>query len=671
MTVDDRFAANPATVESLWRSVSGIAIVDEILEWPPDLFAFTDSVLERSEAYRFAVSPPVGTRWPPRPAADWHRSVIAASEEWCATVEQGDASWPALVSEEWEIVRGNAEAPLDDLGDGRPWRLCEALLTLHAIADEACAGMGIAVGVRTSAGHTYRARARELLARTGSLARLRTDRLLVLPKVRTPAGGISFRSIARYGCVRTPVVKAQWHDAPVHALSDRQHANILLLPWPLNVEATDFRPLQGSIAREDEEPYGLFAFAPSESLDLDMVARVLTAAKAAVDAVDVVVLPESSLESTDIEGLEAVLADHGVWMLATGVREAVDDMVHLPGNWLHLGVSVGGQWWHYRQNKHHRWFLDDAQIAQYDLGAVLRPGVRWWEAMVVPRRSVQFTEVSHGATLVSLVCEDLARLDEVADLLRVVGPTLVVALLLDGPQLAFRWTARYAAILADDPGSSVLTLTSYGMARRARAGHPPSSVVALWKDPAGGLRELALDEGAQGMLLTMRADRSRRRSADGRWPIDNATDLVLTDCRQIRATDRSADGVRPVERGMMPRPALDTFELTVLTSWSQAVADAARYSPNQVGVLLAEARSGAAWRRPFGLQEPSSALDAALEAVGRIVRTAAGSQRDLTVRNLLEAADAIRNDEDALTRVAGTVVASGCRRHVASGPDRR
>jgi hypothetical protein len=57
---------------------------------------------------------------------------------------------------------------------------------------------------------------------------------------------------------------------------------------------------------------------------------------------------------------------------------------------------------------------------------------------------------------------------------------MVVALLLDGPQLASRWTARYASMLLDDPGSAVLTLTSYGMV--ANAWHedlPPSSVVAL------------------------------------------------------------------------------------------------------------------------------------------------------------------------------------------------
>ena len=48
-------------------------------------------------------------------------------------------------------------------------------------------------------------------------------------------------------------------------------------------------------------------------------------------------------------------------------------------------------------------------------------------------------------------------------MLRAVGPNLIIALLADGPQIASRWPGRYAAAFADDPGSSVLTLTSAGM----------------------------------------------------------------------------------------------------------------------------------------------------------------------------------------------------------------
>ena len=74
-----------------------------------------------------------------------------------------------------------------------------------------------------------------------------------------------------------------------------------------------------------------------------------------------------------------------------------------------------------------------------------------------------------------------------------------MAVLLDGPQLTSRWAARYASVLADDPGSAVLTLTSYGMVQRSRPpGHDPSSVVALWKDPERGTREISLEPGAHG-----------------------------------------------------------------------------------------------------------------------------------------------------------------------------
>ena len=126
------------------------------------------------------------------------------------------------------------------------------------------------------------------------------------------------------------------------------------------------------------------------------------------------------------------------------------------------------------------------------------------------------------------MCEDLARIDEVAELIRDVGPTLVVTILLDGPQLATRWTARYAGVLADDPGTAVLTLTAHGMVERSRpTGMPPSTVVALWKDPTRGLREISLEHGATGVLMSVAATRSRRRVADGRTPVDNSAGLMV------------------------------------------------------------------------------------------------------------------------------------------------
>src|SRR5262249_17696307 len=199
-------------------------------------------------------------------------------------------------------------------------------------------------------------------------------------------------------------------------------------------------------------------------------------------------------------------------------------------NGLLLGGWWGGRWWRYGKNKHNGWFLEGKQIDQSPLAAALPPvppGVRWWEAMAVPRRAVQILELGDGVTLVSLVCEDLARLDEVADLLRAIGPTLVVTTLLDGPQLASRWTARYASVLADDPGSAVSPSAPFGFVQRSPPpGRPPSRVVSLWKDPVRGLRETPLDVDAHAVLINIKIGRTPRRSADGRRPVANTADVT-------------------------------------------------------------------------------------------------------------------------------------------------
>jgi hypothetical protein len=90
-------------------------------------------------------------------------------------------------------------------------------------------------------------------------------------------------------------------------------------------------------------------------------------------------------------------------------------------------------WFHVRQSKHHRWSLDAGQIYQYHLGGELHPAMRWWEAVNVPRRVLHFIEFGEGFTVVILICEDLAQNDEVADLIRAVGPTGIMTPLLEGP----------------------------------------------------------------------------------------------------------------------------------------------------------------------------------------------------------------------------------------------
>jgi hypothetical protein len=406
------------------------------------------------------------------------------------------------------------------------------------------------------------------------------------------------------------------------------------------VEAADFRPL-GEVQRAEQEPFGFFEFAPSETLDLALAERALAAARAETGSVDAVVLPESAVKPGDLEGLEALLARHRVSLLVAGVREAPRPAVNMGGNWLHLGARFGGRWWHYRQNKHHRWFLDEGQVQQYHLGTALPPAVRWWEAMEVPRRAVQVLELGEGITLVSLVCEDLARLDEVAELLRAIGPTLVVTILLDGPQLASRWTARYASVFADDPGSAVLTLSSFGFVQRSQPpGRQPSSVVSFWKDPVHGFHEIALEEGTQATLVSVAVGRTTRRSADGRFPIANTAELLVGDVRSIRADGEHDDVTRGSvalsgeDRHPADTPPLSTAELTILTSWAELLAEALSWVPDGMAGLLEDARPDAAWRREASLEEPSPELAVSLEHLTEVVEASTG-QSPTTVDSVL------------------------------------
>jgi hypothetical protein len=285
--------------------------------------------------------------------------------------------------------------------------------------------------------------------------------------------------------------------------------------------------------------------------------------------------------------------------------------------------STGSQWLHVRQNKHHRWSLDEDQINQYHLGGTLHPRVRWWEATEVPRKLLRVIEFGEGITMIGVVCEDLAQIDQVAEVVRSVGPSFVYTPLLDGPQLNTRWAARYASVLADDPGSAVLTLTSFGMAQRSRpGGRAASPVVALWKDPVRGAREIPLESGAEGVLLTICSEQTTRRSADGRWPIENSPLLYDVAVYQVRSS-RAGAGAPERPSALTPNPpALGVHELAVLTSWAEGVAEALASAPDRLEATLSDAQQGAPWRAALGIEEPNQSLAEAIEWMVREVRAA-------------------------------------------------
>jgi len=643
---DDHAASagvGPLTVRQLSESLIGGPVTDHILWWAPDVAALTTVLLERSHAFRFVVSPPENGSWPPQfEGYDDSFAVLVSrtATRWCSAMGGSDLDRPPeLVLALWARFMTNLDTPLAEMAAGRSWELCEAVLALHAIADESSAGC-TGTYPRSAPGAVHIARAREMLTRTGSMARFPADRVAHTPKTRTTGVGITHRSLSRYTSTTTARIPTVWHRAPLQRSGTEPsalHANILLLPWPLRIRESDFVPVPGSVRRPEREPFGFFNYTPSEPLDLGLVDRLLTAAIDEVDGVDVVVMPEGALAAIEVPAMEAVLGKHGVSLLVSGIREEPPAPGRFPGNAVHVGVRIGEEWSHHRQNKHHRWFLDAGQIEQYNIPGALHPAVRWWEAMDVPERSVHILELSARVTIAAVVCEDLARLDGVAEQLRSVGPSLVITHLLDGPQLASRWTARYASVLADDPGSSVLTITAYGMVRRSRPrGLPPSNVIALWKDPVRGLREIPMEDGAQGVILKTVFGRSARYAADGRAPADDATDLYVAGVSQVRAdpssqtsTESSAARVTEVQA-----PALDAVDLGVLASWAEAVARTAG-TGGPVESVLTESAADAPWRAGLGIEAPSDDLATALSELAELTRRVCGTGTPLTPQQML------------------------------------
>ena len=324
-------------------------------------------------------------------------------------------------------------------------------------------------------------------------------------------------------------------------------------------------------------------------------------------------------------------------------------------------LAAGGSqdWFHLRQDKHHRWSLDESQILQYHLGSVLHPRIRWYEAIDTPRASVVFMETGAGTLTVNVVCEDLTQNDEVAEVIRSVGPTFMTAFLLDGPQLAARWGARYASVLADDPGAAVLTLTSYGMARRSRpGGRDPSAVVALWKGSSGGAREIPLEPGAHAVLLTVCGDVATRRSADGRWPADTGASIFDVAIHQIRAADKDEDGPHVGASRTPAPPGLDVCDLTVVTGWAEAVAETLAYVPHQTLPLLEKAGRDASWRTSLALAEQPASVADAIETLERVVQSSIQGDCTPTFDGVLAATQTPHPAESTLDGLARRVLRS-------------
>lgn len=461
------------------------------------------------------------------------------------------------------------------------WEVFKALMTLHAIVDETCVGWGIKdihfkrgekpnvweVDENAEGESTPARFAANLLENNGTLATINNRRGRVLPKRHTPNLGITLRSLTNNLAFHSSSVDVKWRVAKeTNAFTERvsnkskdknKVFSILLLPWPLNVSALDFEAVPHEKAESrlnmDSDKYGLFYYNPKGArwFDAKFLTAVLDKAKEETSNVDMVILPECALTTAEIGTLESVIGmeQFQVSGYVAGVRNTdmnpggrvfTDNMVYCKmGEWKsdHMVYAPAGKKMVTSdiQYKHHRWKVDRYQIENYSLGHALSPFKDWWEAIKIRRRKVTFINVGNELTICPLICEDLARQDPIADLIRTVGPSLVITILMDGPQTKERWSARYASVLSEDPGSAVLTLTSAGMVDRWR--HPyvePPRIVALWNDGQGAEREIELEQDSKGILLSLSVSGREERSADGRGEMAQTNRVILGGIRQIK-----------------------------------------------------------------------------------------------------------------------------------------
>jgi hypothetical protein len=472
------------------------------------VFAVALALLRRSDAYARVVE-----EWPPTRFASgkaWELYVGDVGARW-RRAAGASAGPPREVASWWATIARAFGSRVSDIRRRRS--VYEALLQLVAAADEACAFAGIwDAAILPDA---FGLEAMRLLLAAGTLGReLDRTRGVVFPKMHTPQRGITSRSLTHYVALHeTRDVVPRWSWIP-HRYEPAFSLNLLLLPWPEVVEPGEFSETGARLRNMRPERFGFFTWRPRTlPVRADRVEAAFNEARRRVGRIDAIVFPEMALAP---RASLALCKRLGVTVIGGEGRPARSRRAGENRAVVAVPVARGPPMYH-TQAKHHRWRLDDAQIRQYGLGGRLDPTRDWWEHIDLEKREVWFFSVNSWLNFSVLICEDLARQDPVAELLRAVGPNLVLALLMDGPQLQSRWPAKYATVLAEDPGSSVLTLTSLGMARSSRPpGMDECRVVGIWKDATGPAVEILLPRRAAGTVLSLTRDMREEHTADGR-----------------------------------------------------------------------------------------------------------------------------------------------------------
>lgn len=561
----------------------GICTRKTVPWWPPDIYAITATILRRTGGYVRVLELPRDSRkmlfddkWPEKAQAiarTWLNNLNGFLKKYeldlmfdlssGSALDEASKLTPAKVQQWWGTLLECSDQPLASISDPNP-EPTRSLIALCCVADEVCKG----IGTRHPKKDPFREFGDWVLVEN----ELRTlcidvprDRIAVLPKQHTPQRGLTLRSLTHNLSLHPATeVIPKWRTPVTAAHQGLELMNILLLPWPRKVSPGDFKVCAPNPKTVPSAPSlsKFFEYTPTEDRQvegfLDELRRALQNAEKHAERIHAIVFPELSLSVAEFEEAERFAIEKGVLLMA-GVRVGDNEAGRERGHnacWFQMGGLLATARERARrspvedglrvtQAKHHRWCLDRNQILQYGLGGRLPASKDCWELSDISERVVEFFTIDSWLTWAVLICEDLARQDPVAEVVRAVGPNMLVALLMDGPQTKERWPARYASVLAEDPGCSVLTLTSLGMSRRTKDAHREndrSNVIALWRDASYGAREIALDDGHDACVLSLVCKTMPEYTADGRCDNESAHFPVFAGVHSFKSQESTSGG---------------------------------------------------------------------------------------------------------------------------------
>ena len=516
--------------------------------FPFDLFAIAGLLLQRAGAYQKIIAqgtakvPPTGSVVISRELRDRLKSV---GSHW-STI----AKVPPYVQKKWTELLRYWEAPLFTYENGiqKPEKWWKIAFELMAIADEASEDVGYwprdgmpvrwtveLAAVLLNGEFPKRPRSRHIkLSRNRpslTSSAVNQDIVCVQPKARTPDVGCCLRNLSHNLALLPPrgVMRVHWMTPPgAQGREEKEPLNVLLIPFPYVIDASWFETERPTVG-----PWHWFELrqkwlSPGTDAIIDLVRALMETAMAG-NQVHSVVFPEYALDWNTYEKLAEVLRDEypTLQFLISG---SSSNCIEEDGNFAlasHFFEDPDKRSTDERimatvsRPKHHRWSMSAGQIKSYGLEGEfeLKGDTRWWEKIPLQPREIYVNAMRSASVFSAMICEDLARTEPAHEPLRAVGPNLVFVLLMDGPQEEWRWAARYSMGLVDDPGCSVLTLTSRALVARWNDVHPPAEQnwsVGLWKDEEHRAKAVSCPIGTEAILLKLEGKRQEEATVDGR-----------------------------------------------------------------------------------------------------------------------------------------------------------